>query len=67
MMVFSMIYHLFKGVRMKELTKKDNKRLDELMRMRTLLKKKLDGINDEILGICTDEDWEVKGDEDGTA
>jgi len=52
---------------MKELTKKDNKRLDELMRMRTLLKKKLDGINDEILGICTDEDWEVKGDEDGTA
>ena len=52
---------------MKKLTKKDEKRLDELMRMRTLLKKKLDRINDEILGICTDEGWEIKEDDDGTA
>ena len=52
---------------MKDLTKKDEKRLDELMRMRTLLKKKLNGINDEILEICTDEGGEVKGVEDGTA
>ena len=59
-------YLLNGEVEMKKLTKKDEKRLDELMRMRTLLKKRLDGINDEILEICTDEGWEVKEDDDGT-
>ena len=52
---------------MKKLTKKDEKRLDELMRMRTLLKKRLDDINDEILEICTEGGWEVKEDDDATA
>jgi len=60
-------YLLNGEVEMKKLTKKDEKRLDELMRMRTLLKKRLDDINDEILEICTDEGWEVKEDDDGTA
>ena len=52
---------------MKKLTKKDEKRLDELMRIRTLTKKKLDEVNDEILEICTDKGWVIKGDENGTA
>ena len=60
-------YLLNGEVEMKKLTKKDEKRLDELMRMRTLLKKRLDDINDEILEICTDEGWEVKEDDDATA
>ena len=60
-------YLLNGEVEMKKLTKKDEKRLDELMRMRTLLKKRLDDINDEILEICTEGGWEVKGDDDATA
>ena len=47
---------------MKELTKKEEKRLNELMRIRSLLKKRLNAVNDEILEICTEGGWEVKDD-----